>query len=128
MKMALMMYQYIGVLIGIAGIIYTFIRFRESKMSPGMLVVWSVIWIILIALSIFPAGTMYFAGLTGIGRGLDVILILGLIGCYYLIFRIYSMIENIEEEITHLVREIALQRGDSGDENNKISNEDEKSQ
>lgn len=119
--MALMMYQYIGVLIGIAGIIYTFIRFRESKMSPGMLVVWSVIWIILIALSIFPAGTMYFAGLTGIGRGLDVILILGLIGCYYLIFRIYSMIENIEEEITHIAREIALSR-----ENKDIEVEEDK--
>lgn len=113
MKMALMMYQYIGVLIGIAGIIYTFIRFRESKMSPGMLVIWSVIWIILIALSIFPAGTMYFASLTGIGRGLDVILILGLIGCYYLIFRIYSMIENIEQEITTLVREVALEKENS---------------
>lgn len=126
MKMALMMYQYIGVLIGIAGIIYTFIRFRESKMSPGMLVIWSVIWIILIALSIFPAGTMYFARLTGIGRGLDVILILGLIGCYYLIFRIYSMIENIEQEITTLVREIALEKDNSRKKENTLPEDDKK--
>lgn len=124
--MALMMYQYIGVLIGIAGIIYTFIRFRESKMSPGMLVIWSVIWIILIALSIFPAGTMYFARLTGIGRGLDVILILGLIGCYYLIFRIYSMIENIEQEITTLVREIALEKDNSRKKENTLPEDDKK--
>lgn len=124
--MALMMYQYIGVLIGIAGIIYTFIRFRESKMSPGMLVVWSVIWIILIALSIFPAGTMYFARLTGIGRGLDVILILGLIGCYYLIFRIYSMIENIEQEITTLVREVALEKDNSRKKENTLPEDDKK--
>lgn len=126
MKMALMMYQYIGVLIGIAGIIYTFIRFRESKMSPGMLVIWSVIWIILIALSIFPAGTMYFARLTGIGRGLDVILILGLIGCYYLIFRIYSMIENIEQEITTLVREVALEKDNSRKKENTLPEDDKK--
>lgn len=124
--MALMMYQYIGVLIGIAGIIYTFIRFRESKMSPGMLVIWSVIWIILIALSIFPAGTMYFARLTGIGRGLDVILILGLIGCYYLIFRIYSMIENIEQEITTLVREVALEKDNSRKKENTLPEDDKK--
>ena len=106
--MALMVYQYIGIIIGIVGIIYTFIRFRDGKMSPGMLLIWGVVWIILIGLSIFPAATGYFAGLTGIGRGLDVILILGLIGCYYLIFRIYNMIENIEQEITHIAREIAL--------------------
>ncbi|NLJ39340.1 MAG: DUF2304 family protein, partial [Candidatus Atribacteria bacterium] len=37
-------------------------------------------------------------------------LILGLIGCYYLIFRIYNMIENIEEEITNIAREMALTR------------------
>ena len=103
-------YQYIGVLIGIIGIIYTFLRFREGKMSLGMLFVWSIIWIILIILSVFPQATGFFAGITGIGRGLDVILILGLIGCYYLIFRIYNMIENIEREITHLAREMALQR------------------
>jgi hypothetical protein len=105
-----LLYQYIGVLIGIVGIIYTFIRFRASKMSLGMLFVWSIIWIILIGLSLEPQATGYFASLTGIGRGLDVILILGLIGCYYLIFRIYNMIENIEQEITHLAREMALQR------------------
>ena len=116
--MALMVYQYIGIIIGIIGIIYTFIRFREGKMSPGMLIIWGVVWIILIGLSIFPNATGYFAGLTGIGRGLDVILILGLIGCYYLIFRIYNMIENIEQEITHISREMALSRRDM-DENNK---------
>ena len=117
--MALMVYQYIGIIIGIIGIIYTFIRFRDGKMSPGMLLIWSIVWVILIGLSIFPTATGYFAGLTGIGRGLDVILILGLIGCYYLIFRIYNMIENIEQEITHIAREIALHSENVEKENNE---------
>ncbi len=123
--MMLMLYQYIGIVIGIIGIIYTFIRFRDSKMSPGMLILWSIIWIVLIVLSIFPETTGYFANLTGIGRGLDVILILGLIGCYYLIFRIYNMIENIEEEITLLVREIALEKANSRKNENTLPEEDE---
>lgn len=109
-----LVYQYVGIVIGIIGIIYTILRFREGKMSLGMLFVWSIIWIILIGLSIYPEATGFFAGITGIGRGLDVILILGLIGCYYLIFRIYNMIENIEQEITHLVREMALKRENMG--------------
>jgi hypothetical protein len=108
--MALMLYQYIGIVIGIVGIIYTLLRFRESKMSPGMLLFWSIVWIVLIVFSIFPDATGFFANLTGIGRGLDVILILGLIGCFYLIFRIYNMIENIEQEITNIAREIALSK------------------
>lgn len=122
--MELMLYQYIGIIIGVVGMIYTFIRFRESKMSLGMLFIWSIVWIVLIGLSIFPEATGYFASLTGIGRGLDVILILGLIGCYYLIFRIYNMLENIEQEITLLVREIALEKENSM-KNEKIPPEED---
>lgn len=117
--MALMLYQYIGIIIGVVGIIYTLLRFRESKTSLGMLLIWSVVWIVLIVLSIFPDATVYFADLTGIGRGLDVILILGLIGCFYLIFRIYNKIENIEQEITHIAREIALQQENIGSKEKK---------
>jgi hypothetical protein len=109
----LMIYQIIGILVGLLGIIVTIIRFRDSKMSLGMLMVWSVIWVIVIGISVYPESTGFFATITGIGRGLDFILILGLIGCYYLIFRIYNMIENIEEEITELVRKIAIERKDS---------------
>lgn len=123
--MALMLYQYIGIVIGVVGIIYTFLRFRESKMSLGMLFIWSIVWIVLISLSVFPEATGYFANLTGIGRGLDVILILGLIGCYYLIFRIYNMIENIEQDITFLVREIALEKENSGNNEKTLPEEDE---
>ncbi|CDG65036.1 MAG: hypothetical protein PWQ15_1780 [Methanobacterium sp.] len=115
------LYQYIGIILGIAGIIYTLMRFKKSKMSLGMFLIWSVVWIALIVISLFPTATIYIANLTGIGRGLDIILILGLIGCYYLIFRIYNMIENIEDSITHIVREMALQR-----ENMDIENEDKR--
>ena len=124
--MAMMLYQYIGIVIGIIGIIYTFLRFRDSKMSLGMLFVWSIIWIILIGLSLDPLATGYFASLTGIGRGLDVVLILGLIGSFYLIFRIYNTIDNMEQEITHLVREIALMREDKETENKEEKEENNK--
>lgn len=108
----LMLYQIIGIIVGLLGIMVTVIRFRDGKMSLGMLMVWSVIWIIVIGISFYPESTGFFASITGIGRGLDLILIVGLIGCYYLIFRIYNMVESIEEEITELVREIAIERKD----------------
>jgi hypothetical protein len=109
--MLIHLYQYIGILIGTVALIFTIIRFRNGKLSLGMLGLWSGVWFIVILISIFPDVTSTLAIITGIGRGLDVILIIGLIGCYYLIFRIYNMIENIEEEINQLVREIALETG-----------------
>lgn len=104
-----MIYQIVGVIIGIFGIIISLFRFKERKTSLGMLFLWILIWLIIIIVSIIPDSTSILANMLQIGRGLDLILILGLIGCYYLIFKIYTMIENLENEITQLVRETALQ-------------------
>lgn len=107
-----MIYQDVGALIGIIAIIIAVLRLKNGKMSLGMASLWILIWLIVIWVSIFPDSTNIFANLTGIGRGLDLVLILGLIVGYYLIFKMYSMIENMDKEITLLVREIALQRTD----------------
>lgn len=109
------LYQYLGILVGVVAFIFTLIRFREGKLSLGMLTLWIGVWIIVILTSIYPNATSSMAIFSGIGRGLDVILIIGIIGCYYLLFRMYNMIESIEEEIDQLVREIALQKRNSGE-------------
>lgn len=122
----MIIYQYIGLLIGIIGIIVTSLRFKNGKMTFNMLLVWSAIWVLLIIFSIDPDTTSILASVTGIGRGLDLILILGLIGCYYFIFRIYNLIENVEEEITDLVREIALEQGKPNNKNENNPPKDNK--
>lgn len=104
----MMIYQIIGILIGIAGITITISRFRDGKMSMGMMALWNLIWFLLILISIYPQSTTIFASITGIGRGLDFILILGLILSFYLNFKLYNRIETVEEELTDLVREIAI--------------------
>jgi hypothetical protein len=109
------LYQYLGILVGVVAFIFTLIRFREGKLSLGMLTLWIGVWIIVILTSIYPNATSSMAIFSGIGRGLDVILIIGIIGCYYLLFRMYNMIESIEEEIDQLVREIALEKRNSGE-------------
>jgi hypothetical protein len=111
-----MIYQDLGALIGIIAILIGILRFKNGKMSLGMASLWTIIWTVVILISIFPDSTSTFASIAGLGRGLDVILILGLILGYYLIFRIYSMIEKMDREITLLVREIALQRADLKEE------------
>ncbi|MDO8869898.1 MAG: DUF2304 family protein [Methanobacteriaceae archaeon] len=118
-----MIYQYLGVLIGILAVIIAIIRFRDGKTSSSMLIFWIVIWSLISLLSVFPETTTIFANLFGIGRGLDLILILGLIASYYLIFKLYTLIEKLEMEITELVRQIALNQEEN--ETKKDINEDE---
>lgn len=109
------LYQYLGIILGVVAFLFTLSRFRKGHMSLGMFLLWSVVWIIIILVSLNPDATSELALATGIGRGLDVILILGLIGCYYLLFRMFNMMEHLEEQMNYLLRELALQRGESGE-------------
>jgi len=107
-----MIYQIIGTVIGIAGIIVSFARFRESRTSPGGLLLWLILWVSVILFSLNPPFSTRIANLLGIGRGLDFLLIIGILGAYYLLFRIYLMVDRIQQDITELVHEIALREHD----------------
>ncbi len=115
----LMIYQVIGIFLGILAILWTVLRFKDGKMSLGMLFVWSVIWLIVIFVSIYPKSTSLMAQFSGIGRGLDFILILGMLLSFYLIFKLYNKLETVEEELADLVRKIAIQN-----ENSSVSGKD----
>ena len=108
------LYQIIAILLGLIAIIYSILRFRDGKMSLGMLLAWIIIWLIVIIISLYPNDTNYLASYSGIGRGLDFVLILGILISFYLIFKMYNKIENIEEELTDLVRELAIQNKNTG--------------
>ena len=107
-----MIYNELGALVGIIAIIVAILRYKNGKMPLGMASLWILIWLVVIWISLFPDSTNIFANAAGIGRGLDLVLISGLILSYYIIFKMYSMIESMDREITLLVREIALQRTD----------------
>jgi len=118
------LYQLIAIFLGLLAIIYSILRFRDGKMSLGMFLLWILLWIIVIIISLYPNDTNYLAIYTGIGRGLDFVLILGILISFYLIFKMYNKIETIEEELTDLVREIAIQNKNTGiQKDEKVLNE-----
>ncbi len=108
------LYPLLAIFLGILAITLSILRFRDGKMSLGMFLVWIFIWLVVIIISIYPNSTNYLASFTGIGRGLDLVLILGLLLSFYMIFKMYNKIETVEEELTDLVRELAIQRKKMG--------------
>ena len=50
--MVIQLYQVFGIIIGIIAIILSILRFREGKMSLGMLALWIFISIMIIGISI----------------------------------------------------------------------------
>lgn len=85
-----------------------FLRSREKVISAKTAIFWMFVWAIALIGVILPATTSKIAAFFGVGRGVDVILYLALSLLFYLVFRLYVMIEDVRREITSLVREIAL--------------------
>mgnify|MGYP001561203442 CR=1 FL=1 len=56
-----------------------------------------------------PQTTDVIAKLVGVGRGADFIIYLSLIALFYLMFRLFGKIEDVEREITKLVRKLAIE-------------------
>jgi hypothetical protein len=73
-----------------------------------MAIFWFLVWgAALIGISL-PKTTTKIAEFFGVGRGVDVIVYFSLAILFYLVFRIYVMIEDLRHEITFLVRQFAL--------------------
>jgi len=105
-----MLYQVLVVFIAIVAVLLVFNRYNEKKTSFQTFILWLILWVLLAIFAIVPEPSNLLARFLGIGRGLDLMLIFGLIFVYYLVFRIYLKIEKINQDITELVRKIAIEK------------------
>lgn len=85
-----------------------YLRAKERVISPRWALFWSIIFTAALVGTALPQTTTRFASLIGVGRGVDVIVYIALALAFYLLFRIYVMVEDLRHEITSIVRQIAL--------------------
>lgn len=69
---------------------------------------WISLWVLAIIGVTLPGTTTKIASFFSVGRGVDAIIYIALSLLFYLVFRIYVMIEDIRREITTIVRNVAL--------------------
>ncbi len=86
------------------------LRFKEGKVSFLALIGWVFLWMWVGIIIWIPGVTTHIAKILGIGRGADLIIYGSIVTLFYLIFRIYVKIEDIERQITQIARKIALQK------------------
>ena len=84
-----------------------FLRLREKQISVKEFIFWLIIWIGVIITSIIPESVSQISILLGIDRGVDFLTYISIILLFYLIFRLYVKCENIEQDITKIVRELS---------------------
>lgn len=68
---------------------------------------WLLFWLLTAVVVIFPDLASYVASIFGVGRGSDLVLYIGLVLAFYLIFRIYVRLEKYDRDLTVVVRNLA---------------------
>lgn len=86
------------------------LRLKDGGLSFGGFLFWFALWALAIVSVLRPDFTTFLARKIGIGRGADVVLYSSIVVLFYLIFRTNVIIENLKQEITRLIREIALKK------------------
>lgn len=102
--------QIVGIIIVVLSIIMVLLRFKNKNLSLREFFLWLLFWIILAVLVIYPSLMSKIAKIFGVGRGVDVIIYIALFLIFYLIFKISVRMEKMEQDITKIVREIALKK------------------
>ncbi len=85
-----------------------FLRFRDHKISLTEFIFWSVIWAGVITALLLPKTADIISYSLGVNRPVDLAVFVSILLIFYLVFRLYVKHEQQEQEITKLVREIAI--------------------
>ena len=98
-----------------------YLRLKEGVITTRMAFFWFLIWVAALVGITLPATTTKIAEFFGVGRGVDIIVYISLALLFYLVFRIYVMIEDLRHQITYIIREVALSGSSKNRKNPKRS-------
>jgi hypothetical protein len=87
-------------------------RFRRGTLSLFELILWCLFWMAVAVCILVPQITQLFADLLGVGRGADAVFYVSLVGLSYAFFRLYLRLRQTEQQITLLVRKLALKEAE----------------
>ena len=81
---------------------------RVKKITPATFGLWVFVCLLVNFFAFAPKISDPLAGFFGFGRGLDLLLVFGYALLVYAIFRLYVKIDEINRNLTDLVRALAI--------------------
>lgn len=99
--------QYLIIVFGFFAISRSILRLKSKSISKLEFLFWLSVWLSIITLGLIPSFTNILSNLLGIARGVDAIIYVSIIALFYLLFRLYVKVDEVNQEITKLVREVA---------------------
>ncbi len=104
----MLLYSIIFPIISIIAIVWFLLRYLKEKNTLITTILWTIFWVVVSLFAIFPNFSNSFARLFGITRGLDFVIIIVFAVFAYTIFKLYSRIDKLQDDVNKIVKEVAL--------------------
>jgi len=108
--MPISIYRIILIGFSVPIIVSRLVRFfkREEGQSFYKLFSTLIVWMPILAISINPQIAYYISAKLGLGENLNTLIFISFIIVFILLFKLLGLIENLERNITNIVRKEAL--------------------
>jgi len=101
--------QIVGIAFGIIFIYLTFLSKKKGEINSTESIFWSVVWLALIFVSIFPGMlSILVKDVFNISRTLDFIIIMSFLLMFGIIFYMFSLTRKTNLKVEELVRKLAV--------------------
>ena len=111
--------QIAGVLFGLFMIYYSFLNYKRREFTSKEIFFWSVVWILFIAISLFPNILNPIVKIGGFLRALDLLIISGFLFLIAAIFYTYTVTRKVQKKLETVVRDIAMRKHRKSEEKAK---------
>jgi hypothetical protein len=81
---------------------------RRGTLALTPFLLWTIFWVAVVVVVVRPETTAVLAHVFGVGRGADLAIYLALMLVFFLLFRLFAKIEELERQLTRFVRSEAL--------------------
>jgi len=109
------MLPYILSLVAVVVIVKTWRQYHDGLVSTRRFVFWLLFWLALVGVSWAPQVTDRISDLVGVGRGVDLFLFIAVVFLNWICFSLYTRLERTRQEVTELVRTLAIRDAELAD-------------
>ena len=102
--------QIVGFLFGLFIMYLTFLNYKRKEFTTKEFIFWIILWVIFVALTLFPFLLDHIVKSFGFFRALDVLIVSGFLFLITAVFYTYTVVRRTQRQIEKVVREIAINK------------------
>lgn len=106
------LFQFVFLVFIVASLYKVLIKIKSGQLNIRESFIWIFAWVLGAVIIFNPSLSVKISNLFGIGRGVDLVIYSSIIFLYYISYKVYLKIDNLQKKIKELSTKIALKEKD----------------